>query len=444
MRSHPPRRAAWHDGAVRGQRRRTILASWIVANAACGDAVRNVIGYPAWGAVVLATFAWVAVELLLLRVRLLRMPVPVVAFAALALVSSIWAISPAWSLLGSLLLFGTIASAVLIASLPYRTILDVTHWTLQGLLIASFVFEAFVALVLRRPLFPLWADYPADVSGELHWSSGLLFEGGRVQGVMGNANLLGMVALIALVIAGCRAAARLDRWWPVWVAVPVLAHVVTRSATVLFATAMVAVLTLLVVSWVRWRGATFYRIFGIAIAVGLVCVGLIIGNWPLVTDFLGRDADMTGRFDIWGRVMDLGLTSPVVGVGYLGYWLPWVPPFDALGEMHGMVYLQAHNVWLDVFMQLGIVGVLVWAALQYRAVANSLGALYRAPVGQRALNTIPLLLWVALFVQGLAESRPWIEFGMILLVIFAIGPLRKQIAPRAPRTEAIALATDAR
>lgn len=421
-----------------GQRRRTILATWIVANAACGDAVRNVIGYPAWGVVVIATFLWVAVELVLLRVRLTKLPVPVVAFTAMAVVSALWAIAPGWSLLGSVLLLGTIASAVLIASLPYRVILDLTHWTMQGLLIASFLFESFVALVLRRPLFPLWADYPPDVSGELHWSSGLLFDGGRVQGIMGNANLLGMVALIALVIAGCRAAAGLDRRsWPVWIALPILAHVATRSATVLFATAMVAVLTLLVVSWVRWRGATFYRIFGLAIAVGLVCIGVIIGNWETVTDFLGRDADMTGRFDIWGRVIDLGLTSPVVGVGYLGYWLPWVPPFDTLGEMHGMVYLQAHNVWLDVFMQLGIVGVLLWAALQYRAAANALGALYRAPVGERALNSIPLLLWVALFVQGLAESRPWIEFGMMLLVIFAIGPLRKQIAPRAPRTVAI-------
>lgn len=421
------------------QRRRATLATWIVLNAAAGDAVRNVIGYPAWGVLCGLTFLWVFLELRLLRVRLQRMPVSVAAFVLVAVLSAIWAIAPGWSLLGSFILIGTVASAILIASLPYRLILDIVHWSMQSLLILSLLFEAFVALVLRRPLFPLWADYPPDVSGELHWSSGLLFEGGRVQGIMGNANLLGMVALIALVIAGCRAAARLDRWWPVWVALPLVAHIVTRSATVLFATAMVAVLTLLVVSWVRWRGATFYRIFGIAIAVGLICVGLIIANWTTVTEFLGRDADMTGRFDIWGRVIDLGLTSPVVGVGYLGYWMPWVPPFDALGEMHGMVYLQAHNVWLDVFMQLGLVGVLLWAGMQYRAVANCLGALYRAPVGERALNAIPLLLWVALFVQGLAESRPWIEFGMMLLVIFVIGPLRKQIAPRAPRTAVLTL-----
>lgn len=419
------------------QRRRAALSAWVIVNAAAGDAIRNVIGYPMWGAMIAVTILWVFVELWLLRVRLQRMPVVVVAFAVLAVVSAAWALAPGWSLLGSFILLGTIASAVLVASLPYRLILDITHWTMQGLLIASLLFELFVALVLRRPLFPLWADYPPDISGEFHWSSGLLLEGGRVQGIMGNANLLGMVALIALVVAACRAVAGIDRWWPVWVALPLLIQLVTRSATVLFATALVALLAVLVVSWSRWRGAVFYRIFGIAVAFGLVCIGLLIANWTAVTDFLGRDADMTGRFDIWARVIALGMESPFVGVGYLGYWMPWVEPFDRLGEMHGMVYLQAHNVWLDVFMQLGIVGVLLWGGLQWRAAANSLGALYRAPVGERALNAIPLLLWVALFVQGLAESRPWIEFGMMLLVIFAIGPLRKQIAPRAPRTQAI-------
>lgn len=421
------------------QTRRTVLATWILANAACGDMVRNIIGYPAWGAVVLATFVWVAVELVLLRVRLWRLPVPLVAFAALALVSAAWAISPLWSLVGTLILVGTMASAVLVASLPYRTILDIAHWVMQGLVAGSLLFELWVALVLRRPLFPLWADYPADVSAELHWSSGAILAGGRISGLMGNANLLGMVALFALIIAGCRAAARIDRLWPLWMALPLLTQALTRSATVLFATAMVAVLAFLVIAWVRWRGAVFYRIFGVAIAAGLVCVGLIVGGWEHVTEFLGRDADMTGRFDIWERVIALGLTSPVVGVGYLGYWIPWVPPFDSLGELHGMVYLQAHDVWLDVFMQLGIVGVLVWGAIQYRACSNSLGALYRAAPGSHALNAIPLLLWVALFVQGLAESRPWIEIGMLFLTIFAIGPLRRQIAPRAPRTEALVL-----
>ena len=60
------------------QRRRAMLAIWVVANAAAGDAVRNVIGYPMWAAMAVLTFIWVFIELGLLRVRLQRMPVTVV------------------------------------------------------------------------------------------------------------------------------------------------------------------------------------------------------------------------------------------------------------------------------------------------------------------------------------------------------------------------------
>ncbi|QUW18575.1 O-antigen ligase family protein [Agrococcus sp. Marseille-Q4369] len=419
------------------QRRRALLATWVVVHAAAGDAVRNLIGYPAWGVLIVASIAWVVVELVLLRVRLSRLPNSIAMFTVLAVVSATWAISPGASLLGSIGLIGMVASAIFIAALPYRLILAVFHWSLQGLLLASLAFELFVSLALSGPLFPLWSDYPPGTTAEFSWSSGLLLQGGRIQGVMGNANLLAMLALVALVVAACRAIAGMDRLWPIWILLPIGMLVLARSATVTFALLAVAIIGGLIAAWVRWRGAAFYRIFAIVIAAGLVALGLIIANWAHVADFLNRDADLTGRFDIWGRVVDLALSSPVVGVGYLGYWQPWVPPFHVLGRVGDVAYLQAHNVWLDVFLQLGIVGVILWAAMQWRAMVNCLGAMYRSRPEEYAMNAAPLLLWVAFFVQGLAESRPWLEYGMILLLILTIGRRRREIVPRAPKTVAI-------
>ena len=418
-------------------RRRVVLATWLIANAAAGDALRNVIGYPAWGAVAVATFLWLFVELALLRVRLGRVPVSVIMFVVLAVVSASWALSPWWSLVGSFALIGMVAGAIFVATLPYRMIVDIVHWSLQGLLALSILFELFVALVLRRPLFPLWSDYPPGTTAEWQWSGGLILDGGRVQGVMGNANLLAMAALLALIVAGCRAAARIDRLWPLWVALPLLSLGLARSATVSFAVVAVAIIAGLIVAWVRWRGAIFYRIFAIAIAAAAVAIALIVDNWDWIAEFLGREAGMSARVAIWDRVLALVIDSPIVGVGYLGYWMPWVEPFDAIGLVGDTVYLHAHNVWLDVVLQLGLVGLIVWTTIQGQALANCLGAMYRSPARDYALNAAPLLMWVALFVQGLAESRPWIEFGMILLIIFAIGRTRRQIAPRAPVTVAM-------
>lgn len=417
--------------------RQVVLATWLITNAAAGDALRNVVGYPVWAALAGLTFLWVFTELALLRIRIAALPASIVMFVVLAVVSAVWAISPWWSLVGSFALLGMVASAIFISSLPYRLVLDIVHWSLQSLLAASFVFELFVALVLRRALYPLWADYPPGTTSEWQWSGGLMLEGGRVQGVMGNANLLAMVALVALIVAGSRAVARLDRHWPLWVGLPVLSLLVAKSATVGFAVLAVSLIAGLIASWVLWRGETFYRIFAMTISAGAVAVALIHANGPAVAEFLGREVGMAARVAIWERVLELGAQSPVLGVGYLGYWMPWVEPFGELGRLGGTVYLHAHNVWLDVFLQLGVVGVILWATLQGRAVLNCLAAMYRSPREDYAMNAAPLLIWVALFVQGLTESRPWIEYGMILLLVLAIGRRRRRIAPRAPRTAAM-------
>lgn len=428
---------AWHDRKMPHLRRRAALATWIIANAAAGDALRNVVGYPVWAALAGLTFVWVFVELAVLRIRVARIPVSIVMLVVLAGMSALWALSPWWSLVGTFILTGMVASAIFIASLPYRLVLDIVHWSMQALLAASFAFELFVALVLRRPLYPLWAEYPPGTTAEWQWSGGLILEGGRVQGVMGNANLLAMVALVALIVAGCRAVARLDRLWPIWVGLPVLSLLVAKSATVAFAVLAVSLIAGLIVCWVRWRGATFYRIFAITISAGAVAIALILANGPVVAEFLGRELGMAARVAIWERVVDLGAQSPILGVGYLGYWMPWVEPFGELGRLGDTVYLHAHNVWLDVFLQLGVIGLIVWATLQGRAMVNCLATMYRSPRSDYAMNAAPLLIWVALFVQGFTESRPWIEYGMILLIVFAIGRTRRQIAPRAPRTVAM-------
>ena len=69
-------------------------------------------------------------------------------------------------------------------------------------------------------------------------------------------------------------------------------------------------------------------------------------------------------------MIGLALERPWFGWGWVGYWQPWVEPFDGLAVRNGVEYLQAHNAWLDVWMQLGIVGLVAFASIvDRRAVA---------------------------------------------------------------------------
>ncbi|GAA2171726.1 hypothetical protein GCM10009846_06640 [Agrococcus versicolor] len=402
----------------------SLLAGWAIALVAAGDAVRYAVGYLGWGILCGVTLVAAIVVLVRARPRLATTPVALAMLLALALLSTIWAVAPLATLLGAALQLAMALAALLLAQLEPERLLTMLHRVLQGILVVSIAFELVVALAAGGRVYPLVPmpgveSYGPDSPAAFAWSRGLLLEGGRIQGIVGNANLLAMLALLALVLAACLAASGRLRAWPVWIVVPLVVLGLTRSATVLVALAVVAVVAVVLVAWRRLTPRAFRRSLAAA-GVGLVVVGAcVLVARDALLGLLGRDGDLTGRTDIWGLVVEQWLRSPVVGTGWVGYWPPFAEPYDDLAVLDGVVYLQAHSVVLDVLMQLGVVGLLVWIALQATTMVGAVRWLRAAPAGDVALRAAPVLVLVALLAQGLAESRPLIELGFVLLAAFA-------------------------
>jgi O-antigen ligase len=156
-------------------------------------------------------------------------------------------------------------------------------------------------------------------------------------------------------------------------------------------------------------------------------------------EFLRRNIDLTHRLDIWAVVTDLAAERPLAGWGWVSHWAPWVEPFDDLVVINGVTYLQAHNAWVDVAFQLGLLGLLVFAALLTTVLARSWWLATDPPqvTASRtepysAATLLPLLVVTALLVQSLAESRMLVEFGWTLLVLFAIRTKREQLPVAQP------------
>src|SRR5690606_2996670 len=86
---------------------------------------------------------------------------------------------------------------------------------------------------------------------------------------------------------------------------------------------------------------------------------------------LGRSGDASGREHIWDAVLERAWQHPVIGWGYTTPWLPWEPKFDHWIVDHGLTVFMAHSVWIDVFFQLGFIGValigLFYLAYMWRA-----------------------------------------------------------------------------
>ncbi|MCS0499459.1 O-antigen ligase family protein [Protaetiibacter mangrovi] len=399
---------------------------------AAGDFWRYLLSWWGWGALAGVVVVLSILELVRARVDVRRLPSFLLLFLAFAAVSIAWSAYPGASALGVALTLATTAVAVFLATcLSWEEVLETFSDTLRWILGLSLLFEFVVAAFIRRPVLPLWVDYSdlEKIPAAFYWSRDLLFEGGRIQGIVGNANILGMLALLALIVFLLRLAARKGSpiWGWFWVVVAVANLALTRSSTVVVA----AVVVLLVAAflWVvrRTTGTARLAVFasGVVVAIGGLTAAFLARE-PLLA-LLGKSSDLTNRLDIWETVGALAAQRPVVGWGWVSYWVPWVPPFDDLVVIKGVTYLQAHNAWLDVFLQLGAIGVAIFGLVVLGALVRSWGMAaevtrirYSAAELRWPETTAPLLLLVALLVQSLAESRLIIELGFALLVIIAV------------------------
>jgi O-antigen ligase len=408
------------------------LAVLCFAVLAAGDFWRYLLSWWGWGALAVLIVTLSIVELVRRRVDPRRLPFWLLLFLAFAALSIAWSAYPGASALGVVLTLATTSVAAFLATcLTWEEVLETFSDTMRWVLGLSLLFEFIVAAFVRQPVLPLWVDYSdlEKIPKAFYWSRNLLFEGGRIQGIVGNANILGMLALLALIVFVLRLAARKGSpvWGWAWIVVAVVTLALTRSSTVIVAAAAVVLVGafLAIVRSTSGRARLAVFVGGIALAIGMGVVAFI-ARGPLL-GLLGKSSDLTNRLDIWQRVGDLALQRPVAGWGWVSYWVPWVEPFDDLVVIKGVTYLQAHNAWLDVFLQLGAIGVLLFGLLVLGALVRSWGMAaeltrirYAHAELRRPENAAPLLLLVALLVQSLAESRLIIEIGFALLVIIAV------------------------
>jgi len=426
-------------------RRDTLIgafATFALFTVLAGQFWRNLLGYWGWGVVALLVLGGAVA--LLLRVRPAfswrRVPTSTVVFVGLAAASIAWSFYPAGSVLGVvLLLAASVLGVALARGLSWPRLARAVAAAVKWILALSLAFELWVALVVQEPLPPNFVDWAGDdVPSAFYWSRGLLFAGGPIEGIVGNRNLLAMVALIGVIVFGCLVAAgAMNRGRGIaWIVVAVGILGLTRSATVILCAAVVAVALAFAV-WARRVGPERRRgVYWAAAGALAASVALLAVSWNALLGVFGKSDDLTGRFDIWASVAELASQRPWFGWGWVGYWLPWVEPFDDLAVRKGVTYLQAHNAWLDVWLQLGVIGVVVFAGVV-------IGALWRSwflavdrpmdasgrPLPYSAASLVPLLVLVSLLAQSLAESRILIEGGWVLLIVIAWATKQRQWTP---------------
>ncbi|KAA0962002.1 hypothetical protein FQ142_01265 [Microbacterium sp. ANT_H45B] len=198
---------------------------------------------------------------------------------------------------------------------------------------------------------PNFADAPSDPDPHWYWIRGNLVDGflsgGRTQGAVGNANLLGFLCLLtALVCIAQLLAQQRSRLYLATVATASMWLLIrTGSATVLGAAVAVVVTTAFVIAFrsIRSRRGRALMSAGVGGIAALTFAVMLLFREPL-THLLGRQVTFTGRVKIWEAVLERAGRSPVIGHGFATPWLPGDSGFASWIIDHSIVVFQAHNI----------------------------------------------------------------------------------------------------
>lgn len=94
------------------------------------------------------------------------------------------------------------------------------------------------------------------------------------------------------------------------------------------------------------------------------CIGfVVVENWNDLLISLDKDPTLTGRTIVWPQMIEKGFQRPFLGYGSHSFWQDWRgednPAYGIVSD-NGWVPPHAHNGFLELFLEFGLVGLILF------------------------------------------------------------------------------------
>jgi putative inorganic carbon (HCO3(-)) transporter len=296
------------------------------------------------------------------------------------------------------------------------------------LLYGVFILFYFMCLLEVRhshSLYLLVGVFLASVAGQAgvglyqHFISKPLFAGAglvRVFGTLDNPNILSQY-LVPGIIFGIGLCLQERRFYLRFL---YLLFVVASIASLSYTLSRGGELALLVV--ISFFLAIYnWRWFMIAALLGIIGVtlkpSLISSRLASITDF--SDTSISTRFVVWAIALEIirDFWFSGVGVGTAAFQAI----YSRYNSLYGFVAMHAHNFFLELLVEIGVFGTLIflWFLLSY--FVRGLRSLGQMPWGiNKTIALASISAMVGYLVQGLTDT-PWYNFRMVFLFWFLMA-----------------------
>lgn len=318
-------------------------------------------------------------------------------FMFLVIVSAAWSIHPDLTIRRGL---GYVLTIIIAAYLSLRfSVVDRMKVLSWGFAISAISCLAFVAA------FP---QYGIMQHGDLT---------GTWRGVFSHKNTLGLVMAVAVFteLFVLVASKGRPRWRFALLSTYFALVVLSRSATAFVLSSAFLAGTGAYLLWQR------DRLLGVGISVMAVflifAVFIIFWSDPkFAFGILGKDTSLTGRTNLWASVIPLIKKRPVLGWGYRAMWQANDTSAVVIDQIAEWGAVHSHNAFLEITLQLGLVG----AAVLLVIIVSALGRSLRCKSGIIPLGFFSLMFFMGAILGGLTEETlaqnqniAWIVFNVL-------------------------------
>jgi hypothetical protein len=413
-RPEPREVAAAFAGLLRSPRFSAVLATTGVGIAALSYPLIRLTGWAGYLAALGGLVALMVVVLMARRAELDRElpPLSLLVFLGWAAISVLWS-EYQWVTLGGVAYLVGYAFVGVFIAYTRDTIQIVRSWgdVLRVVLGASLAIEIFSGILIDAPIPFL------SVQGNI---AAL----GPISGVLQTRNQLGLLALVGAVSFATELRTRSVR--PL---VGVLSLIgaaaciaLTRSAIVIgtAGVVLVAAAVLYGIRRVRPDRRQTWQFVILGVAVAVIIVGWIFRS-PIVKAFNAEGA-LDYRLHLWQKIVALLPGNTIEGWGWTGRWHPDVAPYLALTVDGNRPASSALNAFLDVWFQLGIIGLVIFVGMLGLAFTRSWLLAGRR---RSVIYAWPALVLIALLLVSLAESSILVEFGWLTFVVCCVTASRE-------------------
>jgi exopolysaccharide production protein ExoQ len=148
---------------------------------------------------------------------------------------------------------------------------------------------------------------------------------------------------------------------------------------------------------------------------------LLMSNLDNFIGLLGRNATLTGRTDLWLAVLDKIFQNPWLGYGYNGFWSEnWQSESAYIWYVTGWSSPNAHNGLLDLWLDLGLLGVSIFLIGFWKSLVSGLAWIR---LSKTSVSIFPLVYFTYIILANLTENTLLVQNSIFWVLYVAISLL---------------------